>query len=190
MREHGINQLNNFISGYYLDDTSICDKIVEYQKNSPDKHQGKINNGVFSNVKKSTDVFLENDLLTEYLSKHLQPCVDEYIKQYEFCNYYAPFGVRENVIIQHYAPSEGFYGWHTERTYLKMPAVSRHLVFMTYLNDVTDGGQTEFFHQKLKIKPEKGLTLIWGADWTFTHRGITSEMQDKYIVTGWTNFID
>jgi hypothetical protein len=65
---------------------------------------------------------------------------------------------------------------------------SRHLVFMTYLNDVTDGGETEFFYQKLKVKPEKGLTLIWGADWTFTHRGITSPTQTKYIVTGWFNY--
>ena len=59
---------------------------------------------------------------------------------------------------------------------------------MTYLNDVTDGGETEFFHQNLKITPEKGLTLIWGADWTFTHRGIPSPSQEKYIATGWFSF--
>ena len=31
---------------------------------------------------------------------------------------------------------------------------------MTYLNDIKDGGETEFYYQKLKVKPEKGLTLI------------------------------
>ena len=67
--------------------------------------------------------------------------------------------------------------------------VSRHLVFMTYLNDVKDDGQTEFYYQRLKIKPEKGLTLIWPADWTFTHRGIASNSEDKYIVTGWLNLV-
>ena len=46
---------------------------------------------------------------------------------------------------------------------------------MTYLNDVSDGGETEFYYQKLKVKPETGLTLIWGSDWTFTHKGITSQ---------------
>ena len=56
---------------------------------------------------------------------------------------------------------------------------------MTYLNDVTDGGETEFMYQKLKIKPKKGLTLIWPADWTHTHRGIPSMTQVKYIATGW-----
>ena len=45
---------------------------------------------------------------------------------------------------------------------------------MTYLNDVNDYGETEFYYQKLKIKPEKGKTVIWCADWTHTHRGISS----------------
>jgi hypothetical protein len=59
---------------------------------------------------------------------------------------------------------------------------------MTYLNDLTDGGETEFHYQQVKVKPEKGLTLIWPADWTHTHRGIPSETQEKYIVTGWLNY--
>jgi hypothetical protein len=61
---------------------------------------------------------------------------------------------------------------------------------MTYLNDVTDGGETEWEYQKIKIKPEKGLTVIWSADYTFSHRGITSLTQTKYITTGWYGYID
>jgi hypothetical protein len=59
---------------------------------------------------------------------------------------------------------------------------------MTYLNTVTDEGETEFYHQKIKIRPEKGLTLIWGSDWTFLHRGIPSKSQEKFIITGWFNY--
>jgi hypothetical protein len=59
---------------------------------------------------------------------------------------------------------------------------------MTYLNDVTDDGETEFYYQQVKFQPKKGLTVIWPADWTHTHRGIASMTQDKYIVTGWYNF--
>jgi len=32
------------------------------------------------------------------------------------------------------------------------------------------------------------LTLIWPTDWTFTHRGVPSLTEEKYIVTGWFNF--
>ena len=61
---------------------------------------------------------------------------------------------------------------------------------MTYLNDVSDGGETEFFHQKLKVKPVKGKTVLWPTDFTHLHRGITSPTEDKYIATGWFNFLD
>ena len=60
---------------------------------------------------------------------------------------------------------------------------------MTYLNDVVDGGETEWYYQNIKIKPVKGLTVIWPTDWTYTHRGLTSPTQTKYIATGWFNFL-
>ena len=65
-----------------------------------------------------------------------------------------------------------------------MATASRHLTYMTYLNDVSDKGETAFYYQNIKIKPEKGLTVIWGTDWTFTHRGIASPTETKYIATG------
>jgi hypothetical protein len=90
---------------------------------------------------------------------------------------------------RYYPPSGGYKTYHTERTGRGEPEGSRHLVFMTYLNDVDDGGGTEFYHQgPLVVQPKKGLTLIWPADWTFTHRGVPSPTQEKAIVTGWFNF--
>ena len=59
---------------------------------------------------------------------------------------------------------------------------------MIYLNDVTDGGHTEFLNQKKKYQPRTGDVLIWPAYFTHTHRGITSKSQTKYIATGWFNF--
>ena len=61
---------------------------------------------------------------------------------------------------------------------------------MTYLNDIEDGGETEFLYQKIKVKPRKGLTLIWPVDWTHTHRGIVSPSQEKTIITGWYEFFE
>jgi hypothetical protein len=58
---------------------------------------------------------------------------------------------------------------------------------MTYLNDVNDGG-TEFLYQKITSPAKKGLTLIWPADWTHTHRGQISKTKEKSIITGWFNY--
>ena len=90
--------------------------------------------------------------------------------------------------IQRYLPGQGFKIWHCERSGPVDTCVFRHLVFMTYLNDVTDGGETEWYHQQISIKPQKGLTVIWPVDWTFIHRGVPSSTQTKYIVTGWYSY--
>ena len=58
MKEHIINNLNNFISGWYMDDRSICDKLIKYHNNS-EKHLGKIDKGtVNESIKKSLDCYL------------------------------------------------------------------------------------------------------------------------------------
>ena len=66
----------------------------------------------------------------------------------------------------------------------------RVLAWMIYLNDVTDGGETEFPTQGKRFQPRAGDVLIWPAYWTHPHRGIVSESQTKYIVTGWFDFFD
>lgn len=198
MQEHEINSLNNFICGWYSDDTIICDKIIDFHKNSNLKKPGVIGNVHLNNVsqllldtKNSIDCVLDTDyqLTGEYIS-HLQLAVDLYIKKYPYCNESSAWSVMEQINVQHYTPPNGgYHSWHCERGSYSYPSAARHLVFMTYLNTVDDGGETEFYHQQLKIKPVKGLTLIWPADWTHTHRGIESPSEEKYIVTGWFSFI-
>jgi hypothetical protein len=198
MREHVVNKLDNFIGGWYMDDTSLCDDLMIYHRMSPNKIEGVSGTSdskgqvtINKAIKESTDVRLNlDDALYSRYTKHLGQCLDKYIEKYPYCNGYYPFTDLEPINIQHYKPKQGFYAWHTERSGSTGLMGTRHLVFMTYLNDVTDAGETEFFHQKLKVTPEKGLTLIWGSDWTFTHRGITSPSQTKYIVTGWLNFYE
>lgn len=196
MREHEVNKLNNFICGWYLDDTSICDELIQFHKESPNKFEGRVghndNTMVREDFKQSIDVALSlapPNIVEKYILKYLQPVTDAYIEKYRYANEFAAWSIVQSPNIQYYPPGGGYKHWHTERGYNFLPTVSRHLVFMTYLNDVEDCGETEFYYQQLKIKPEKGLTLIWGADWTFTHRGIPSPSQEKYIVTGWYNYV-
>ena len=59
---------------------------------------------------------------------------------------------------------------------------------MIYLNDVTEGGYTEFPTQNKLLQPRSGDMIIWPAYWTHPHRGIASKTQTKYIMTGWYSF--
>ena len=194
MLEHKINQLDNFICGWYINDVSVCDEIIDLFNTIPSKakSKGTIGSGnINEEFKKSLDYrFSFHDPLLNYYVQEISPMFEEYKKKYEWCDSFAKWGFVQSPQIQYYSPGDAFYGWHSERISAKLPQANRHLVFMTYLNDVTDGGETEFFYQKIKVKPEKGLTLIWPVDWTFTHRGITSPTQEKYIITGWLNYVE
>tara|TARA_B110000977_G_scaffold95352_1_gene125848 strand:+ start:524 stop:1156 length:633 start_codon:yes stop_codon:yes gene_type:complete len=179
---------DGFIKGWYFKDTSLCDKIInwfEEYENTHDQETIGINFG----FKDSTDIQLDlsTTLYQEYMTQ-LRQVTELYLEQFPSANAYDPFGVLDATNIQRYTPSQGFHSWHTERRSAKMPGVTRHLVFMTYLNDISDEGETEWKHQGLKVKPEKGLTVIWPADWTYTHKGIPSHTETKYIATGWYNF--
>lgn len=189
------NKKQDFVGFYYLQKPEICDQLIDYFELSENKHQGSVMplNGVTDVVyKESTDLTVSTvdaKVIGDYLTA-LGNCINSYIQDFFYCNFYSPFGLQESFNIQKYEPNQGYYAWHTERGSAQPPYCNRHLVFMTYLNDVTDAGETEFYHQKLKVQPQKGLTLIWPADWTHTHRGIPSTTQVKYITTGWLNFLE
>lgn len=187
MQPHEINAEDNFIMGWYPEDTSFCDVVLEYY-NSKTPYRGTSSVGVNLEVKDSFDVVWGGDSDFTAFFVNLQKCADAYMNKYAHCNTQASWAILENVNIQKYLPQGGYHVWHCERTGSSNINNTRHLAFMTYLNDVTDAGETEFFYQKAKIKPKKGLTLIWPADWMFTHRGVTSPTQEKTIITGWFNF--
>ncbi|MCG7535794.1 2OG-Fe(II) oxygenase [Pseudoalteromonas sp. OOF1S-7] len=92
---------------------------------------------------------------------------------------------------QRYPTNEGGYPyWHSE-VYPQLQhneALHRVLLFMFYLNDVEEGGETEFHYQDKRIKPKQGSMVIAPAYFTHTHRGNMPRSNDKYILTSWVLF--
>jgi prolyl 4-hydroxylase len=176
----------SFISGWYLEDLSLCDRLIDLYKAAQHKNRGVVGKNYNINIasKDSTDASFPVDTPEPFIHAYiaaLQKVVGQYISEFSYCDFYAPWRIIQPIGIQHYKPGE--------RCMAREPMGSRHLVFMTYLNDVHDGGGTEFFYQKTITPARKGLTLIWPADWTHTHRGVVSPTEDKYIITGWFNFV-
>jgi hypothetical protein len=172
-----MKKLNNFILTDYIEE-SVCDSIIEYFEKNPNNWKG-------SNHPSKQSIEMVLPFNHKYFEK-LNVVLQKYKKIYPFCDQgHSPWSIWENVNIQKYLPKQGFLKYHWEN---KFPEWSfRHLVFMTYLNTVKVGGQTDFLYQKLKIKPKKGLTVIWPASWTHVHKGLeTKEL--KYIVTGWYGY--
>ncbi|PMG76382.1 proline hydroxylase [Shewanella sp. 10N.286.51.B7] len=84
----------------------------------------------------------------------------------------------------------GYPHWHSEHFPQtgSHEALHRVLLYMFYLNDVEDGGETEFYYQNKSIKPQKGTMVIAPAGFTHTHKGNTPISSDKYIATSWIMF--
>lgn len=80
----------------------------------------------------------------------------------------------------------GYHIWHYEAC--ERHICQRLLTWMVYLNDVHEGGETEFLYQHMRVKPEQGTLVIWPAAFTHTHRGNPPLSNEKYVVTGWTEF--
>jgi len=187
--------MHTFMEGYFID-TTICDDIVSYYNSNPQiQKEGQCYNpekkerDIDIDTKHSFDITINKDRLDlpfYNYREQLQKCLIEYLHKYEYCDtLLQPFNINEDYVIQKYPIGGGFKVYHTERIGGKTS--NRNLVFMTYLNDVEDGG-SEFYYQKLELPAVKGLTLIWPSDWTHTHKGIISNTKEKYIITGWYSY--
>tara|TARA_R100001460_G_scaffold80495_1_gene121427 strand:+ start:250 stop:840 length:591 start_codon:yes stop_codon:yes gene_type:complete len=108
-----------------------------------------------------------------------------YAQKYSYLKKLATHNILE-VKIQKTKIGEGYHTWHCENAQMK--ARNRIMAFMVYLNDVTEGGETEFLYQQCRFKPEKNTTLIWPANFTHVHRGNPPLSNDKYIITGWVEY--
>jgi len=86
--------------------------------------------------------------------------------------------------IQKTLPTEGYHVWHIEhgKGFDNEPSA---FVFSIYLNDVEDGGETEFLHFSKRVKPKTGRIVIWPAGFPYAHRGNPPLSGEKYILTSW-----
>ena len=166
-----------------------CERLITlFEELKGFQHPGETIGGLNTNIKDCTEIlFSPEHSELDFLLEALQSGLDEYQKRYPFLKKLSTFGQIENISFKRYYPGKAYHGLHCERSGLKTCA--RMLVWMFYLNDVHDGGETFFPHQEKKVKAEQGKLVIWPSDWTHIHRGITSPTQTKYILTGWFSHI-
>lgn len=89
---------------------------------------------------------------------------------------------------QKYQKNQGNYKyWHSEIFPQQghNDALHRTLLILLYLNDVEEGGETDFYYQNKSIKPKAGSMIIAPCGFTHTHRGNIPISSDKYVLTSW-----
>ena len=189
------NDINpHFIGSWTIEPFSICEDLISYfEVNLAKQMKGSTLGGVNPNIKDSIDIRIQpkeiilpgNEAFKSYFEE-LFECYKNYIEEWPFLKNLAQRTEIGSFNLQRYKPGQHFKKIHTERS--SIDSSHRVFAFMTYLNDVEEGGSTYFSHYDLEILPRKGLTLIWPAEWTHAHRGNILKEGSKYIITGWISF--
>lgn len=85
------------------------------------------------------------------------------------------------------------FGWHTDVG--NYASARRFLVMFFYLNDVEEGGETDFQFSGdyskepvFTVKPKRGRMVIFPPMWMFPHRGRTPISGSKYIISTYAHY--
>ena len=168
-----------------------CNEIISLFDNSPLTVKGRVaGGGYWPDVKKSTDLSCrfhsyENPRINDIITLPLYRKINEYASNFPFLNDISDqWDIDVNYNIQKYEDGQGYFKLHCEtsgrNTYHRM------LAWMIYLNDAQCG--TEFPEQNTITQAIEGDCVIWPAYWEYPHKGVTPNVGDKYIATGWCAF--
>jgi Rps23 Pro-64 3,4-dihydroxylase Tpa1-like proline 4-hydroxylase len=190
------NNINDLV---YVNKNSIsrelCNDIINLFEQEDNRYAGVTGAGLNTKIKDTTDFLITNggtrwDKINKILSKELSNNVIDYIKK---CNnivhpnyhiFHANYLSTETMQLQKYEKNVGKYVYHEDSRCDFTNRKIRQITFLWYLNDVVEGGETEFW-SKYRITPEAGKLVLFPASWTFPHTGMVPISNDKYIITGW-----
>ena len=188
-------KMNPTFIGSWNINNSLCDEIISYYETNQSRHiQGLTSSGINLKKKDRKDISFEpkelnlpkNKIFKTYF-KDLFECYKDYNIQWPFLSEMVNQLDIGSFNVGKYRTGQHFQKIHCERQGIS--TLHRLFAFMTFLNDVEQGGSTYFNHYGLDVRPRKGLTLIWPAEWTHSHKGNVIEKGVKYIITGWMNFV-
>jgi len=109
-------------------------------------------------------------------------CYPLYAEKYSVLKEAEPHKIY-SVKIQKTVPGGGYHVWHFES--MRRSQAGRMMTFILYMNDIVDGGETEFLYLSKRVQPKTGRLVLWPAAFTHTHRGNPPLKGNKYIMTGW-----
>ena len=196
-RSYDFNQFIGIFNNFYS--KKECDEIIKlfnyYEKSGLTMTRQQEYPMLSHSLKDDSAILLNNiveldevqEFIPEFKDRFFSNAYSFYVKKYHSLSQYTLHDIKY-IKIQKTDPCQGYHTWHYEHG-SDPYNVNRVLAYMLYLNDVEDGGETEFLFQSFRIKPKVGTLLIWPAAFTHMHRGNPPLNETKYILTGWVEFL-
>jgi hypothetical protein len=190
--------MNDFIGVYdEVFSKEYCDEVIlrmdksfklgfgftRQQSGDSDKHS-KDDNQIYPNHLADANSIFSDELSKDFNAKFWGECYKRYTEQYSVLNDLDEHTIYGNKL-QKTVVGGGYHIWHSEHS---RNDSRRLLAYIVYLNDVEEGGETEFLYQHKRVKPKQGTVVIFPAGFTHTHRGNPPLSNTKYIMTGWVEY--
>ena len=164
----------------------VCKDIIKRFKKDDRKKQGATTLGLDLDVKKCVDLHISNLEDWKDIDNILFKSSDDNLKEYldkikvDDKIFFNMDTLRDTgYLVKRYKPGD-YFNWHSDRNYEN--GWSRVVACVWYLNDITEGGYTEFAHGR-KIYPKTGQLIMFPTSWTFPHRAVTPKVDTKYVIT-------
>lgn len=191
-----MNNLAHYVRVYdNVFDESTCNKMIElFDKETPvttpymrkSSHQWEQDYRSFVEL----DVSLQDsykDLIDPYYARVRQ--VYEHYKSVVDSSFFpSKFAFEDARLKKYEANDHDQFGWHIDVG--DKPSSSRYLVMFAYLNDVEEGGETEFQSEfEFTVKPVRGRMVVFPPMWMFAHRGKKPISGPKYILSTYLHYV-
>jgi len=176
----------------FLDFWNYANKVAPDEirdRQSTEGHHGidktlKADNAIgFNNIRTSEELKHLNADFDDFQKYINGDILELYMKEYP--GFGRPLSIQGKM--QKTCSGEGYHVWHCEHD---QNEPYRVLAWALFLNDVEEGGELEFLHQGIRIKPSKGEFVVWPASFTHMHRGNPPLSGEKYIITGWYQYVN
>ena len=144
-------------------------------------------NAIVLDKKKTTQAYPDkDDPISDVMTKIIQTAYGKYSEMHP-TPISQPMSVRD-YSIRVYNKGDGYFKKHCDQT--AGANVHRVFGFIGYLNDVEEGGGTEFEKLGVYVKAEKGKVVIFPCNSLFEHEGTVPVSGDKYVMTCFINYTD
>ena len=166
-----------------------CNKVIDlFEQSKKD---------TFDNDRKSfTELNIEGkeefkDIKETYI-RVLRQNLQHFMKEVNIENHHFPPIIdMENIRIKKYTDNgKDVFKNHVDVLRSKGPSSKRFLVFIMYLSDVEEGGETSIPRYNIKCKPKAGRLLMFPPFWTHPHQGEKVIKGTKYQIMTYLHYGD
>lgn len=145
-----------------------------------------IGNGIWQEQRTNLDMSL-----TYYLNSTENPNVKNLHNLFYYLivnyatSYHQMFGINESFWLEGFNILKYNNGQEYKAHYDSSTGVGRHISCLLYLNDDYTGGELEFPNFQLKIKPQKGMMILFPSNYAYTHIAHPVTDGTKYAFVTW-----